>query len=30
MERIDGLIPRTHLPRGVNLDARTTRQLCPT
>lgn len=28
MERIDGLIPRAHLPRGVNLDAAQTRQLC--
>jgi aminoglycoside phosphotransferase (APT) family kinase protein len=28
MERIDGLIPRAQLPRGVTLDAAQTRQLC--
>ena len=28
MDRIDGLIPRAHLPRGVTLDAAQTRTLC--
>jgi aminoglycoside phosphotransferase (APT) family kinase protein len=28
MERIDGLIPRANLPKGVTLDAAQTRQLC--
>jgi aminoglycoside phosphotransferase (APT) family kinase protein len=28
MERIEGLIPRANLPRGVTLDAAQTRQLC--
>jgi len=28
MERIAGIIPRKNMPRGLNLDAATTRQLC--